>query len=66
MMVSNEDLARRAQDLIDKGGFAVPDSQTPWQQYFRELTGGLDTGMTLRDAPSYTDTARKSLPRDSH
>ncbi|MEL6682898.1 MAG: IlvD/Edd family dehydratase [Pseudomonadota bacterium] len=61
-----EDLAERAQALEAAGGYQMPESQTPWQQYFRDLVGGLDTGMTLRDAPTYQDTARKSRPRDSH
>ncbi|MCF2905339.1 dihydroxy-acid dehydratase family protein [Octadecabacter sp. CECT 8868] len=66
MLVPLEELAERARALTEAGGYQVPESQTPWQQYFRELTGGLDTGMTLRDAPSYRDTARKGMPRDSH
>lgn len=66
ILVPMEELADRARALVAAGGYQMPDSQTPWQQYFRELTGGLDTGMTLRDAPGYRDTARKSIPRDSH
>ncbi|MBU2994754.1 IlvD/Edd family dehydratase [Octadecabacter sp. 1_MG-2023] len=66
MLVPLEELAERARALTEAGGYQVPESQTPWQQYFRELTGGLDTGMTLRDAPNYRDTARKGMPRDSH
>ncbi|MCW1952271.1 MAG: dihydroxy-acid dehydratase family protein [Octadecabacter sp.] len=66
MLVPLDELADRARSLTEAGGYQSPDSQTPWQQYFRELTGGLDTGMTLRDAPSYRDTARKGMPRDSH
>lgn len=66
MLVPLDELADRARALTEAGGYQIPASQTPWQQYFRELTGGLDTGMTLRDAPGYRDTARKSTPRDSH
>ncbi|MEO0676683.1 MAG: IlvD/Edd family dehydratase [Pseudomonadota bacterium] len=66
MLVSLEDLADRASALAAAGGYQVPESQTPWQQYFRELVGQFDSGMTLRDAPNYQDIARKSLPRDSH
>ncbi|MEO1704577.1 MAG: IlvD/Edd family dehydratase, partial [Pseudomonadota bacterium] len=65
MLVSLEDLADRASALAAAGGYQVPESQTPWQQYFRELVGQFDSGMTLRDAPNYQDIARKSLPRDS-
>ncbi len=66
MLVPLDELADRAAALAEAGGYEYPDSQTPWQQYFRELVGGLDTGMTLRDAPSYRDISRKGLPRDSH
>ncbi|MEO1795467.1 MAG: IlvD/Edd family dehydratase [Pseudomonadota bacterium] len=66
MLVSLEDLADRASALAAAGGYQAPESQTPWQQYFRELVGQFDSGMTLRDAPNYQDIARKSLPRDSH
>ena len=66
MLVPPDVLADRARALTEAGGYQIPESQTPWQQYFRELTGGLSTGMTLRDATSYRNTSRKGLPRDSH
>ncbi|SFS58002.1 dihydroxy-acid dehydratase [Sulfitobacter marinus] len=66
MLVPLDELAERARQLLADGGYQVPESQTPWQQYFRDLTNGLDKGMTLRGAPSYRDVARKSMPRDSH
>ncbi|MFG6518901.1 IlvD/Edd family dehydratase [Sulfitobacter sp. 1A13496] len=66
MLVPLDELAERARQLVSDGGYQMPASQTPWQQYFRELTTELDKGMTLRDAPSYRDVARKSSPRDSH
>lgn len=66
MLVPLDELAERARQLVSEGGYQMPASQTPWQQYFRELTTGLDKGMTLRDAPTYRDVARKSSPRDSH
>ncbi len=66
MLVPVAELADRASALAKEGGYKTPESQTPWQQYFRELTGSLDTGMTLRDAPNYRDIARKNTPRDSH
>ncbi|MCF2903815.1 dihydroxy-acid dehydratase family protein [Octadecabacter sp. CECT 8868] len=66
MLVPLDELAERARQLTAAGGYKVPESQTPWQQYFRDLTNGLDKGMTLRDAPTYRDVARKSMPRDSH
>lgn len=66
MLVPLDELAERAAKLVAQGGYDHPPSQTPWQQYFRELTGQFDKGMTLRDADQYQDIARKHTPRDSH
>jgi dihydroxy-acid dehydratase len=66
MLVSLEELAERATKLVKAGGYGIPESQTPWQQYFRELVGRFDEGMTLRDSTNYKDIARKFTPRDSH
>ena len=66
ILVSDDVLQSRLEALIAKGGFPIPVSQTPWQQYFRELVEPFDRGMTLRDAPDYRDISRKHLPRDSH
>ena len=66
ILVPWDELTERARQLVSEGGYQMPASQTPWQQYFRDLTTGLDKGMTLRDAPSYRDVARKNRPRDSH
>ena len=66
MLVPLAELADRATKLVAAGGYAQPESQTPWQQYFRELVGQFDEGMILRDADKYQDIARKSNPRNSH
>jgi dihydroxy-acid dehydratase len=66
MLVPLDELADRAAKLVKAGGYAHPPSQTPWQQYFRELVGQFDKGMALRDADQYQDIARKNTPRDSH
>ena len=66
MLVSLKELADRAAELAATGGYQSPESQTPWQQYFRDLVGGFDKGMTLRDSTNYQDVARKGLPRDNH
>jgi len=66
MLVPLEELQKRATELAAAGGYAHPESQTPWQQYFRDLVGRFDEGMTLRDADTYQDISRKYLPRDSH
>ena len=66
MLVPLKELADRAAELVATGGYQSPESQTPWQQYFRDLVGGFDKGMTLRDSTNYQDVARKGLPRDNH
>jgi len=66
ILISEDEYASRREALIAAGGFAVPESQTPWQQYFRELVEPFDKGMTLRGADNYKDVARKGLPRDNH
>jgi dihydroxy-acid dehydratase len=66
MLVDFEELQKRASDLVANGGYAVPESQSPWQQYFREMVQPFDKGMTLRDAPNYRDIARKHTPRNNH
>ncbi|MCH2076638.1 MAG: dihydroxy-acid dehydratase family protein [Rhodobacteraceae bacterium] len=66
MLVSEEELRERHAALMAAGGYQYPESQTPWQQIFREKVEPLSEGMTLRDATSYQDISRKGLPRDSH
>ena len=66
ILISDDDFAARTEALVAAGGFPIPVSQSPWQQYFRELVQPLDKGMTLRDAPNYQDIARKHMPRDNH
>ena len=66
ILISDEELEKRREALAESGGFPIPDSQTPWQQYFRELVQPFDKGMTLRDADKYQDISRKGLPRDNH
>ena len=67
IMISDEELAKRRSGLAAKGGFEIPESQSPWQQYFRELVMPFSEGMVLRDAPNYQAIAQtKGTPRDNH
>ncbi|MEM9269489.1 MAG: dihydroxy-acid dehydratase, partial [Pseudomonadota bacterium] len=63
MMISDADLAARRAAFE---GYAGPDSQSPWQEIFRDRVGRFDEGMTLRGSTAYRDIARKGLPRDNH
>ncbi|MDA0222791.1 MAG: dihydroxy-acid dehydratase family protein [Proteobacteria bacterium] len=66
ILVDAAELAARRVRLAESGGYSGPPSQTPWQQYFREMVEPFDKGMVLRDAPNYRDIARKGHPRNSH
>ena len=66
MLVPMETLAERARALEAAGGYAVPESQTPWQAIFREKVMDLDKGMVLSGAPEFRDVSRTHLPRDNH
>ena len=65
MLVTRDELSARAR-ILETDGYAMPESQSPWQQYFREKVGPFDQGMVLKDADYYQDIARKFMPRDNH
>ena len=67
MLVSDEELARRRTDLEARGGFPYPASQTPWQEFQRDLIGQLETGALLEPAVKYQRLAQTvDNLRDSH
>ena len=66
MLVPLDELAERARALAEAGGYDAPESQSPWQEIFREKVGRFDQGMTLANADSYQDISRRYLPRDNH
>jgi dihydroxy-acid dehydratase len=66
ILVPLEELADRARNLVATGGYAIPESQTPWQALFREKVGRFDEGMTLDGSTEYQDLARTYMPRDNH
>ena len=64
MDVPAEELAARKAALPERP--FTPDSQTPWQEIFRDRVRPLSEGMTLKGADSYRDIARQTMPRDNH
>ncbi|MEL6101619.1 MAG: IlvD/Edd family dehydratase [Pseudomonadota bacterium] len=66
MLIDDAELADRRTALEETGGYAAPESQSPWQALFREKVGRFDQGMTLRGASDFKDIARKHMPRDNH
>lgn len=67
ILISDEELEARKAELAAKGGYPSPESQSPWQQYFREMVQPFSEGMVLKDSPNYQSIARtKGVPRDNH
>ena len=64
MLVDEAELTTRRQALSARP--FTPDSQTPWQEIFRDLVGPLSEGMTLRGADAYRGTAARGVARDNH
>jgi dihydroxy-acid dehydratase len=67
MLVSDEELAKRRQELQSAGGYSYPASQTPWQEIQRRSVGQLDTGAVLEEAVKYQRLAQtQGVPRHNH
>jgi dihydroxy-acid dehydratase len=67
MLVSDEELARRRQELEEAGGYAYPASQTPWQEMQRRDLGQAETGAVLEPAVKYQRLAQTvGVPRHNH
>lgn len=65
ILISDDELEARRAALPDRP-FA-PETQSPWQEIFREKVEPFSKGMVLRGAPEYQDIARsKGVPRDNH
>ncbi|AZQ69506.1 dihydroxy-acid dehydratase [Silicimonas algicola] len=65
MLVDAAELDKRRAALPERP--YSPESQSPWQEIFREKTEQFAEGMVLRGATEYRDIARKmGVPRDNH
>lgn len=65
MKLSDTEIENRKQ-ILSKQKETFPESQSPWQEIFREKVSSFSDGMTLKGAVKYQDIARKYLPRDNH
>ena len=61
MLVDDEELNERKK----LGPPEIPESQTPWQEIYRNHVGQLAQGGVLENAVKY-QKVRRSLPRDNH
>ena len=67
VLLPEDELAERRQQLDEAGGYPVPASQTPWQEIQRSMVDQLCDGMVLRPAVAYQRVAQTAgVPRDSH
>ena len=61
-LVPEDEIVRR---LAEEPAPEIPESNTPWEELFREKTGQLGEGGVMDFAVKYRGTARK-LPRHNH
>jgi dihydroxy-acid dehydratase len=67
LLISSEEYERRMAELRKKGGYPVPESQTPWQEMFRNDVDELSNGMVMKSAVKYQRISQtKGVPRDNH
>ena len=64
VLLDDAELKIRKEKLDDS--FLKPESQTPWQDIFREKVNPFSQGMTLRGADKHRNIAERHLPRDNH
>jgi dihydroxy-acid dehydratase len=63
LLVDEDELEQRRKDAAPK----IPESQTPWQELYRQLVGQLSTGGCLEPATLYLRViANRGEPRHSH
>lgn len=66
VLLDDHELAQRRQEL-EASGPKYPESQTPWQEIHRALTGQFETGAVLEMAVKYQRLAQTvDNLRDSH
>ncbi|MEK9616481.1 MAG: IlvD/Edd family dehydratase [bacterium] len=66
ILIDDAELASRRAKL-EKDGFPIPESQTPWQELQRRDVDQLAQGMVLKSAVKYQRIAQsKGVPRDNH
>lgn len=67
MLISEDEIQKRGEELLANGGYKYPDSHTPYQDFFRREVGPLSEGMVFRRAVEFQRVAQKfPSPRDNH
>jgi dihydroxy-acid dehydratase len=65
LLLPEDDIEERRAELMKRGGYAVKESQTPYQDLFRRETGPLSEGMVFKRATRFQRIAQ-NIPRDNH
>ena len=66
VLLDETELAARRTALDATGGYAQPESQSPWQEIFREKVRPFSEGMVFEGATEYRDITNRGLPRNNH
>ena len=67
MLISDENIKQRREDLMANGGYKMVESHTPYQDFFRREVGPLSEGMVFDRAVRFQKVAQKyPMPRDNH
>ncbi|HJO50185.1 MAG TPA: IlvD/Edd family dehydratase, partial [Sulfitobacter pontiacus] len=66
VLLDETELAARRTALDAAGGYAQPESQSPWQEIFREKVRPFSEGMVFEGATEYRDITSRGLPRNNH
>lgn len=66
LLLSEEEIEKRREELMKSGGYRVKESQTPYQDIFRRETGPLSEGMVWKRATRFQKIAKNFVPRDNH
>ena len=61
--LTEDEIKERKAEL---GPFKIPESQTPWQEIFRDTVGELSEGMVIKSAVKYQRIASKHMGRQNH
>ncbi|KAK3653723.1 hypothetical protein LTR22_011101 [Elasticomyces elasticus] len=67
LLISDEELAKRREELMSKGGYKAVEAHTPYQDFFRREVGPLSEGMVFERATKFQRVAQNfPIPRDNH
>lgn len=65
VLIDDAEMQLRWQELEAAGGYAAPQSQTPWQKLFRENVSQFDKGAIFESAAEFQRVV-KAVPRNNH